>query len=319
MINIKVDILTEIINPVLPLRDIVIFPHMIAPLFVGRIKSINALESVMENNKEIILLTQKKSSVEDPGQKDLYKTGTIGNILQLLKLPDGTVKVLVEGKSRCIIDKIISSDSYLSAKARLINDTKNVIFDYYWGLELHPRCLGVDIKQFTNCRFGMMLWPLLLITYMWYQYRTIGYITNSLLCNCLLQLCYITKFFYWEDGYFSTIDVMIDKAGFYICWGCIAFLPLFYTSHSLYLAYHPIASIEPKAFDHLPNLHELDLSGNAVVQPMKLLLEDTLSMSSAVNFSKLEMGEWENLEDFEPGFLNLNALNTILQHFKFVN
>ena len=125
MINIKVDILTEIIHPVLPLRDIVIFPHMIAPLFVGRIKSINALESVMENNKEIILLTQKKSSVEDPGQKDLYKTGTIGNILQLLKLPDGTVKVLVEGKSRCIIDKIISSDSYLSAKARLINDTKD--------------------------------------------------------------------------------------------------------------------------------------------------------------------------------------------------
>ncbi|MDC1055835.1 LON peptidase substrate-binding domain-containing protein, partial [bacterium] len=117
--------MTEIINPVLPLRDIVIFPHMIAPLFVGRLKSINALESVMENNKEIILLTQKKSSVEDPGQKDLYKTGTIGNILQLLKLPDGTVKVLVEGKSRCIIDKIISSGSYLSAKARLINDTKN--------------------------------------------------------------------------------------------------------------------------------------------------------------------------------------------------
>ena len=117
--------MTEIIHPVLPLRDIVIFPHMIAPLFVGRIKSINALESVMENNKEIILLTQKKSSVEDPGHKDLYKTGTIGNILQLLKLPDGTVKVLVEGKSRCIIDKIISSDSYLSAKARLINDTKN--------------------------------------------------------------------------------------------------------------------------------------------------------------------------------------------------
>ena len=87
--------MTEITHPVLPLRDIVIFPHMIAPLFVGRVKSINALESVMENNKEIILLTQKKSSVEDPGQKDLYKTGTIGNILQLLKLPDGTVKVLV--------------------------------------------------------------------------------------------------------------------------------------------------------------------------------------------------------------------------------
>ena len=98
--------MAEISYPVLPLRDIVIFPHMIAPLFVGRIKSINALESVMEDNKEIILLTQKKSSTEEPNPKDLYKIGTIGSILQLLKLPDGTVKVLVEGKSRCIIDKI---------------------------------------------------------------------------------------------------------------------------------------------------------------------------------------------------------------------
>ena len=120
------------------------------------------------------------------------------------------------------------------------NGTHNFVFNYYWGLELHPRVLGIDIKQFTNCRFGMMLWPLLLITYMCKQYSMLGYITNSLLCNCILQFIYITKFFYWEDGYFSTIDVMIDKAGFYICWGCIAFLPLFYTSHSLYLVYNPI-------------------------------------------------------------------------------
>ena len=69
------------------------------------------------------------------------------------------------------------------------------------------------------------------------------------------------------------------------------------------LAYHPIASIEPKAFDHLPNLQELDLAGNVVIQPMTMLLTDTLSMTSSRNFSKLDMGEWENLEDFEPGFL----------------
>lgn len=115
-----------------------------------------------------------------------------------------------------------------------------VLFDYYWGIELHPRILGIDIKQLTNCRFAMMLWPILLITYMFKQYDNLGYITNSLMCNCILQLIYITKFFYWEDGYFKTIDVMVDKAGFYICWGCVAFLPLFYTSHSLYLVYHPI-------------------------------------------------------------------------------
>ena len=121
--NLKKEIiLTETLLPVLPLRDIVIFPHMIAPLFVGRIKSINALELVMEENKEIILLTQKKSSTEDPDLKDLYKTGTLGNILQLLKLPDGTVKVLVEGKSRCVIKKLVKSDSHLSANVNLIKN-----------------------------------------------------------------------------------------------------------------------------------------------------------------------------------------------------
>ena len=115
-----------------------------------------------------------------------------------------------------------------------------LLFDYYWGIELHPRIFGIDIKQLTNCRFGMMLWPLLLLTYMYKQYFMLGYVSNSLLCSCALQLVYITKFFYWEDGYFKTIDIMVDKAGFYICWGCISFLPLFYTSHSLYLVYHPV-------------------------------------------------------------------------------
>ena len=104
---------------ILPLRDIVIFPHMIAPLFVGRFKSINAIEAVMEENKEIVLLTQKKPSIEDPKEKDLYKVGTLGNILQMLKLPDGTVKVLVEGKSRCVVNNIKISSSYLSTDSIL--------------------------------------------------------------------------------------------------------------------------------------------------------------------------------------------------------
>ena len=117
--------MAEIIYPVLPLRDIVIFPHMIAPLFVGRTKSINALELVMEENKEIVLLTQKKPSIEDPNKKDLYTTGTLGNILQILKLPDGTVKVLVEGKTRCVINEVFTSSSHLSAKVSLINEAKN--------------------------------------------------------------------------------------------------------------------------------------------------------------------------------------------------
>ena len=120
--------MTETIYPILPLRDIVIFPHMIAPLFVGRLKSINALELVMEENKQIVLLTQKNPSVEDPKQKDLFKVGTLGNILQMLKLPDGTVKVLVEGKSRCIIEKVNSSDEYTNAKIKFLKD-EEFVFD----------------------------------------------------------------------------------------------------------------------------------------------------------------------------------------------
>ena len=86
--------------PVLPLRDIVVFPHMIVPLFVGREKSVKALEAVMANNKQILLLTQKEASTEDPTSDDMHQMGTLGHILQLLKLPDGTVKVLVEGSVR---------------------------------------------------------------------------------------------------------------------------------------------------------------------------------------------------------------------------
>ncbi len=88
--------------PVLPLRDIVVFPHMIVPLFVGREKSVEALEEAMKSKKEIILVSQKEPSVEDPKKKDLFNFGTVGTILQLLKLPDGTVKVLVGEKKKFI-------------------------------------------------------------------------------------------------------------------------------------------------------------------------------------------------------------------------
>ena len=91
-------------EPVLPLRDIVVFPQMIVPLFVGRNKSVKALERAMSDNKDIVLVTQKVAKVEDPKPKDLYSIGTICKILQLLKLPDGTLKVLVEGKKRVKID-----------------------------------------------------------------------------------------------------------------------------------------------------------------------------------------------------------------------
>ena len=84
------------IFPVLPLRDIVVFPHMIVPLFVGRDKSVRALEDVMNDDKQILLVTQKNAAQDDPSTDDIFRMGTIATVLQLLKLPDGTVKVLVE-------------------------------------------------------------------------------------------------------------------------------------------------------------------------------------------------------------------------------
>ncbi len=108
--------------PVLPLRDIVVFPHMIVPLFVGRDKSVRALEEVMKNDKQILLATQRDAGDDDPGPDDIYKVGTVGTVLQLLKLPDGTVKVLVEGGGRARIERFVRSDEYFEALALLLDD-----------------------------------------------------------------------------------------------------------------------------------------------------------------------------------------------------
>jgi len=90
---------TEVL-PLLPLRDIVVFPHMVAPLFVGRSKSVSALADAMNNDKRVFLATQTKAKIDDPTKRDISAIGTIASVLQLLRLPDGTVKALVEGKSR---------------------------------------------------------------------------------------------------------------------------------------------------------------------------------------------------------------------------
>ncbi|MGN7438355.1 MAG: endopeptidase La [Alcanivorax sp.] len=108
---------------VLPLRDIVVFPHMIVPLFVGREKSVQALEHVMHSDKQIVLVTQKTPTEDDPSAGDLFSVGTIGTILQLLKLPDGTVKVLVEGGERVSIHDIREDSGYLEADITEILDT----------------------------------------------------------------------------------------------------------------------------------------------------------------------------------------------------
>ena len=97
--------------PVLPLRDVVVYPHMVIPLFVGRQKSIAALEHAMETGKQILLVAQKNAANNEPLLDDIYSIGTISNILQLLKLPDGTIKVLVEGIKRAKVEKFSAGQS----------------------------------------------------------------------------------------------------------------------------------------------------------------------------------------------------------------
>ena len=108
---------------VLPLRDIVVFPHMIVPLFVGREKSVRALESVMKEDKQILLVAQKNAAQDDPAQDDIYRVGTISTILELLKLPDGTVKVLVEGLRRAKITGFKSTEDFFEVEAELVEDS----------------------------------------------------------------------------------------------------------------------------------------------------------------------------------------------------
>ena len=110
--------------PILPLRDIVVFPHMIVPLFVGREKSVRALEDVMADDKQILLVAQKDASQDDPSTKDIYDVGTVSTVLQLLKLPDGTVKVLVEGGQRARITGYKENDSFFEASAEFLDEPK---------------------------------------------------------------------------------------------------------------------------------------------------------------------------------------------------
>ena len=111
------------IHPVLPLRDIVVYPKMIVPLFVGRGKSISALQEVVDTDDNIILLTQKDASVEDPKSDDVYHVGTLATVLQMLKLPDGTLKVLIEGIRRVKVSNFVDNDAYMEAAVELLPES----------------------------------------------------------------------------------------------------------------------------------------------------------------------------------------------------
>lgn len=145
---------TEVVDlsnlPVLPLRDVVVYPHMVIPLFVGRQKSIRALEAAMIENKRIVLVAQKKSSDDDPGPDDLFKTGTVSGLLQLLKLPDGTVKVLVEGEQRVKIKSysLPEAGGYIAASLESVEEINQAFKEQ--EIQIMMRSLMSQFEQYIK-------------------------------------------------------------------------------------------------------------------------------------------------------------------------
>ncbi|WP_372603983.1 endopeptidase La [Actibacterium sp.] len=134
--------------PVLPLRDIVVFPHMIVPLFVGREKSVRALEEVMADDKQILLSSQIDPAVDDPTTDGIYRTGVLANVLQLLKLPDGTVKVLVEGRARVQIIDFVENEDFFEAHAELLEETPGDADT----LEALVRSVGKEFERYAKVK-----------------------------------------------------------------------------------------------------------------------------------------------------------------------
>ncbi|KTC79872.1 endopeptidase La [Legionella cherrii] len=134
--------------PVLPLRDVVVYPHMVIPLFVGRGKSIKALEAAMVDSKQIFLVAQKKSSNDDPGEADIFQVGTLSSVLQLLKLPDGTVKVLVEGEKRARAKEYNQAKGYLEAELELLEDANAAVQEPDIGILM--RSLMSQFEQYIK-------------------------------------------------------------------------------------------------------------------------------------------------------------------------
>jgi 7-dehydrocholesterol reductase len=117
--------------------------------------------------------------------------------------------------------------------------TGNFIFDYYWGTELFPQIAGINVKQFTNCRFGMTGWALAVVSFAFAQKEIYGTADLGIIVSASLIFIYLFKFFIWESGYMKSMDIQVDRAGFMICWGCLVWVPAVYTSPVMYMVKHP--------------------------------------------------------------------------------
>jgi 7-dehydrocholesterol reductase len=126
----------------------------------------------------------------------------------------------------------------LAPSTRDVVVTGNPVHDYFWGTELYPSVAGFNVKRLTNCRFGMMAWPLVILSFAAAQQARHG-LADSMVVAVGLQLVYVTKFFWWEPGYLRSLDIMHYRAGFFLCWGCVLWVPTIYTASTLYLVDHP--------------------------------------------------------------------------------
>lgn len=124
-----------------------------------------------------------------------------------------------------------------STEDRSVSDS--FVWDYFWGTELHPRALGVSLKQLINCRISMMGWSLIVCSFAAKQAELYGHASNTMLVSAAITVVYLFKFFWWEDGYFTSLDIMHDRFGYYICWGVLAWVPSVYALPAQYLTTHP--------------------------------------------------------------------------------
>lgn len=118
------------------------------------------------------------------------------------------------------------------------SELKPILYDFYRGTEHHPRLFGCDVKQLTICRIGLMLWQILILAFFIAGYQKSG-VSPGGIVTLSLQVIYLAKFFHWETGYFNTLDITYDRAGYYLCWGCLVWVPSMYTIHSYHMVNHP--------------------------------------------------------------------------------
>ena len=134
--------------PLLPLKNVVLFPHMIVPLYVGRERSIAALERAMGDGKQIFLCTQRRSDCEEPQEPDLYRVGVVAEVVQMLKLPDNTIKVLIEGSTRAVIERFVRTEPHLTVEVALLEE------DVEPSSELEALMRGWDVQASPCSRFS---------------------------------------------------------------------------------------------------------------------------------------------------------------------